>query len=60
MNTDHIKELIVQRTNANQIRLEAFKAGMRTLRQDGWRKVLSGATTIEEVARMTASDVIAT
>src|SRR2546423_13513370 len=57
--TDFIKELIVQRTNANQIRLEAFKAGMLTLRHDGWRKVLSGVTTIEEVARVTASDVIA-
>lgn len=56
--TDHIKELIVQRTNANHIRQEAFKAGMLTLRRDGWRKVLSGATTIEEVARVTASDVI--
>ncbi|HWY88850.1 MAG TPA: type II secretion system ATPase GspE [Gemmataceae bacterium] len=56
--TDHIKELIVQRTNANQIRLEAFKAGMKTLRQDGWRKVLAGDTTIEEVARVTAADVI--
>jgi type II secretory ATPase GspE/PulE/Tfp pilus assembly ATPase PilB-like protein len=29
------------------------------LRHDGWRKVLSGATTIEEVARVTASDVVA-
>ncbi len=58
MTTDLIKELVVQRTNANHIRLEAFKAGMMTLRQDGWRKVLAGNTTIEEVARMTASDVI--
>lgn len=57
--TDLIKELIVQRTNANHIRLEAFKAGMLTLRHDGWRKVLSGITTIEEVARVTASDIIA-
>jgi len=57
--TDHIKELIVQRTNSNHIRQEAFKAGMLTLRHDGWRKVLTGVTTIEEVARVTASDVIA-
>ena len=27
---------------------------MITLRQDGWRKVLKGTTTIDEVARVTA------
>ena len=59
MTTDLIKELIVQRTNSNKIRQEAFKAGMTTLRYDGWRKVLSGITTIEEVARVTATDVVA-
>ncbi len=55
---DDIKELIVQRTNANKIRQEALKRGMITLRQDGWRKVLAGMTTIEEVARVTAADLV--
>ena len=32
---------------------------MRTLRQDGWKKVQLGQTTIEEVARTTAGDIIA-
>jgi type II secretion system protein E len=59
VNTDEIKELIVQRTNSNRIRQIALKAGMLTLRQDGWRKVQEGKTTIEEVARVTASDTIA-
>jgi type II secretion system protein E len=54
---DIIRELVVQRVNANVIRLEALKAGMITLRQDGWRKVLSGITTIDEVARVTAGDI---
>ena len=49
--------LIVQRVNAGVIRLEALKAGMITLRQDGWRKVLNGTTTIDEVARTTAGDI---
>ena len=31
---------------------------MITLRQDGWRKVLKGMTTIDEVARVTAGDII--
>jgi type II secretion system protein E len=57
VNSDYLKDLIVQRTNANAIRIEALKAGMITLRQDGWQKVLSGITTIEEVARVTAADL---
>ena len=54
---DVIKDLVVQRVNAGVVRLEALKAGMVTLRQDGWRKVLNGTTTIEEVARTTAGDI---
>lgn len=57
VNTDTLKDLIVQRTNANQLRAVALKEGMVTLRQDGWRKVLAGKTTIEEVARVTAADL---
>jgi type II secretion system protein E len=53
-----IRELIVQRTNASHIRQEALKAGMMTLRMDGWRKVLSGVTSIDEVARVTAGDIV--
>lgn len=57
VNTDELKDLIVQRVNANTIRTEALKHGMITLRQDGWRKVIAGMTTIEEVARVTAADL---
>jgi general secretion pathway protein E/type IV pilus assembly protein PilB len=56
---DFIKDLVQQRVNANKIRLEALKAGMITLRQDGWRKVLQGITTVDEVARVTAGDIVA-
>ncbi len=38
VNTDEIKELVVQRTNAIRIRQIALKAGMLTLRQDGCAK----------------------
>ncbi|MFL5343117.1 MAG: GspE/PulE family protein [Gemmataceae bacterium] len=54
---DHIRELVVQRVNAAVIRTEALKAGMITLRQDGWRKVWKGITTVDEVARVTAGDL---
>jgi general secretion pathway protein E/type IV pilus assembly protein PilB len=55
---DEIRELIVQRVNAGVIRNESFKRGMLSLRMDGWRKVQQGITTVDEVARMTAGDVI--
>jgi general secretion pathway protein E len=57
VNSDQLKEMIVQRTNANQLRQVALKEGMITLRQDGWKKVQEGRTTIDEVARVTAADL---
>jgi general secretion pathway protein E/type IV pilus assembly protein PilB len=54
---DHIRDLIVQRVNAGVIRHEGLKQGMITLRQDGWRKVLAGITTLDEVVRVTAGDI---
>ena len=54
---DTIRELCVQRANASAIRNQALKEGMTTLRQDGWRKVQQGITTIDEVARVTAGDI---
>ncbi|HEV3255293.1 MAG TPA: type II secretion system ATPase GspE [Gemmataceae bacterium] len=54
---DPIREMCVQRLNASAIRNQALKGGMLTLRQDGWRKVLKGETTLEEVARVTQGDL---
>ena len=56
---DSIREMCVERINAGVIRKQAIKEGMITLRQDGWRKVQQGITTLDEVARVTAGDVIA-
>jgi general secretion pathway protein E/type IV pilus assembly protein PilB len=56
---DSIRDMVVQRVNASMIRKQALKEGMITLRQDGWRKVLQGVTTVDEVARVTAGDIIA-
>ena len=53
------RELCAERVNATIIRNQAVKEGMITLRQDGWRKVLEGKTTLDEVARVTAGDIIA-
>ena len=54
---DSIRDMVVQRVNSSVIRNQAIKEGMLTLRQDGWRKVLTGTTTIDEVARTTAGDI---
>ena len=50
--------MICREAANTEIRLEAYKYGMRTLRMDGWRKAQKGLTSIEEVLRLTStSDV---
>jgi type II secretory ATPase GspE/PulE/Tfp pilus assembly ATPase PilB-like protein len=50
--TDEVRQLVVTREPASSIRNSALSRGMKTLREDGWRKVLNGLTTIEEVLRV--------
>jgi type II secretion system protein E len=57
VNTDMIRDLVVQKVNASVIRMEALKQGMRTLRQDGFLKCIRGSTTLDEVGRTTAGDI---
>ncbi len=54
--TDAIRQMIVDRASAADIRAHALEHGMHTLRMDGWRKVLAGTTTLEEVIRVSAED----
>jgi len=54
--TDEIRRLAAERTPSNVIKRAAMEAGMRTLRQDGWRKVCRGQTTVAEVLRVTKAD----
>jgi hypothetical protein len=51
-----IKDLIVKKTPSDQIKKIAIARGMRTLRQDGWQKVISGLTTPEEVMKVTSQE----
>ena len=48
-----LKTLIQKTYDSYQIKQEALKLGMTTLRRDGLEKVLRGITTIEEVVRVT-------
>jgi len=50
---DTIRELVVKRESLSVIRNAASKAGMKTLRENGLKKVMEGITTIEEVLRET-------
>lgn len=53
---EKIKSLIMERAPANVIRAAAIETGMIPLRQDGWRKVLAGITTVDEVLRVTQEE----
>ena len=54
--TDAIRQMIVDRQSSADIKQQALEHGMRTLRTDGWRKVLAGVTTLEEVIRVTSEN----
>ena len=49
-----LRELAFRKASTNKVRDEAIVSGMRTLREDGVRKVIAGLTTIEEILRITA------
>ena len=50
---DAVKTLVVQGADAPEIKREAVKNGMRTLRQSALRKLAEGVTTFQEVVRVT-------
>ena len=50
---DAMRHLIVKTADATVLKEEAVRSGMRTLKQDGWSKVLAGLTTPDEVLRVT-------
>jgi type IV pilus assembly protein PilB len=54
---DEARKLIYDRVPSSVLRARAREMGMRTLREDGARKVMAGLTTAEEVIRATVGDV---
>lgn len=54
--TEEVRQMILEHRPASQIKAISMRDGMTTLRQDGWRKVLAGETTIDEVLRVTTED----
>lgn len=56
LTSERIRDLAHDRGSSWAIRQAAIEEGMITLRQDAWRKVLAGRTTIDEIQRVTRAD----
>ncbi|MGB8284934.1 MAG: GspE/PulE family protein [Pseudolabrys sp.] len=56
--TEPLRKLIMRRRDGSELKQCAVAEGMETLRQDGWRRVAQGKTTIEEVVRVTQTDEV--
>ncbi|PYK30636.1 MAG: type II secretion system protein E, partial [Verrucomicrobia bacterium] len=54
---DEVRHMINKRSSTLNLRQRARELGMRTLREDGIRKVLAGQTTADEVISTTLGDV---
>lgn len=50
--SEDIERLIVKNASADVLRAQAIEEGMKTLRDDGFSKVLQGLTSIEEILRV--------
>ncbi len=53
--SDKIKEMILHEASVNEIKQQAIREGMSTLRMSGLKKIKEGVTTIEEVMNATFS-----
>jgi len=55
--TNEIRQLAHDRTSSWKLMQCAIEQGMRSLRQDGWQKVMHGISTVDEVVRNAKADV---
>ncbi len=53
---DEIKDLVLQGASAAELKQQAIRCGLRTLRMSAISKCLEGVTTTEEIVRCTTSD----
>ena len=54
--SEGVKELVLNGASASELKKQAVKEGMKTLRMSGITKIWEGVTTIEEVLRVTMAD----
>ncbi|MEC8554020.1 MAG: GspE/PulE family protein [Planctomycetota bacterium] len=53
---EKIRQQVTEQVSSDVIKKTATAAGMATLRDDGWSKVIEGITTVDEVLRVTKAD----
>ena len=51
-----IEEMIYHNVSIVELRKKAREMGMRSMREDGFRKVLAGVTTLDEVLMVTTAE----
>lgn len=56
--TEAVRELAQASASTWDIKKACLAGGMKTLRDDGWRKVIAGDTSVEEIMRITKGDRI--
>jgi type II secretory ATPase GspE/PulE/Tfp pilus assembly ATPase PilB-like protein len=50
---DELRQRVIKGEDASLLTQAARRNGMRNLREDGWRKIREGVTTVAEVIRVT-------
>ncbi|KLU07055.1 General secretion pathway protein E [Rhodopirellula islandica] len=58
VSSEQIREMAQNRASSWDIRRQAVKEGMRTLRMDAWDKVVAGVTSVDEVLRVTKGEAL--
>ena len=53
---ENLRRMVIRKETGNALKIRAIQDGMETLRTDGWRRVLKGQTTVEEIVRVTQAD----
>ena len=56
--TDEVRQMAHDGASTWQVKKAAVEGGMRTLRDDGWRKAISGRTSVDEILRVTKGDQV--
>jgi type IV pilus assembly protein PilB len=54
---DAMRDIVTRNPDVNQLRQMAREKGLVSLREDGFRKVIKGQTTVDEILRVTESAV---
>ena len=56
--TDEIRDLATNHASSWELKKVSVNGGMKTLRDDGWLKVIAGHTSVDEILRITKGDQI--